>query len=151
MVVWCTLSGLNDQKSQTALGSGKLVWGLWIGNGTGGPKQFVSGFALKLGIQRSTFLLELDSNHILALLSVDKVGELDGITDEEDGGVVSNHIVVSFLSVELDAAISEEIEVRMMLANNLALSSPAHVRTQSREDRELGQELHALQRQSRSE
>lgn len=41
--------------------------------------------------------------YVLALLGVDKVGELDGITDEEDGSVVSDHIVVTFLSVELDA------------------------------------------------
>lgn len=38
----------------------------------------------------------------LGLSSVDNVGELHGILDEEDGNVVSNDIPVTLLGVELD-------------------------------------------------
>ena len=38
----------------------------------------------------------------VSLLAVNKVGKLNGILDEENGGVVSNHIIVAFFSVELD-------------------------------------------------
>jgi len=37
------------------------------------------------------------------LLRVDEVGELDGVLNEENRGVVSYHVVVSFFSVELDS------------------------------------------------
>jgi len=37
----------------------------------------------------------------VSLLGVDEVGELNGVFDEENGSVVSNDVVVSFLSVEL--------------------------------------------------
>lgn len=36
----------------------------------------------------------------VSLLSVDEVGEFDGISDEEDRGVVTSHIPVTLLSVE---------------------------------------------------
>lgn len=36
------------------------------------------------------------------LLAVDEVRELHGVLDEEDGGVVSDHIVISFLRVEFN-------------------------------------------------
>jgi len=36
------------------------------------------------------------------LLTVKEIWELDWIIDEEDWGVVSNHIIVAFLGVELD-------------------------------------------------
>ena len=38
----------------------------------------------------------------VTLLAVDEVGELDGVLDEEDGGVVTDHIVVALLGVVLD-------------------------------------------------
>lgn len=38
----------------------------------------------------------------IALLGVDKVGELQGVTDEEDRRVVAHQIPVAFLGVELD-------------------------------------------------
>ena len=38
----------------------------------------------------------------IAFLAVNKVWELDGISDEENWGVVSNHIIVALLSVVLD-------------------------------------------------
>lgn len=44
----------------------------------------------------------LDASLGMALLGVDEVRELDGILDEEHGGVVANHIVVALLGVELD-------------------------------------------------
>jgi len=37
-----------------------------------------------------------------ALLGVNEVGELDGITDEEHGGVVAHHVVVALFGVELE-------------------------------------------------
>lgn len=37
-----------------------------------------------------------------SLLRVDKVGELDGILNEEDGSVIADHVVVTLLSVVLD-------------------------------------------------
>lgn len=37
---------------------------------------------------------------------MDEIWELDGISDEEDWGVVSNHVPVSFLGVELDGVTS---------------------------------------------
>jgi hypothetical protein len=37
------------------------------------------------------------------LLRVDEVGELNGVFNEEDGGVVSDHVVVAFLGVELNS------------------------------------------------
>lgn len=36
------------------------------------------------------------------LLGVDEVWEFDGISDEEDWSVVTNHIIDTFFSVELD-------------------------------------------------
>jgi hypothetical protein len=39
----------------------------------------------------------------ISLLRVDEVGELDRVIDEKDGGVVSNHIVVTLLGVELNS------------------------------------------------
>lgn len=38
----------------------------------------------------------------VALLRVDEVGELESIPDEEDGRVVTHHVPVAFLRVELD-------------------------------------------------
>ena len=38
----------------------------------------------------------------MSLLGVNEVWELDRILDEEDWGIVTDHIVVSFLRVELD-------------------------------------------------
>lgn len=38
----------------------------------------------------------------IPLLGVDEVGESHGISDEEDGGVVTSHVPVTFLGVELD-------------------------------------------------
>lgn len=37
----------------------------------------------------------------VSLLAVDKVRELDRILDKEDRGVVSNHVKISFFSIEL--------------------------------------------------
>ena len=37
---------------------------------------------------------------------MDKIGELDGVSDEEDWSVVSNHVPVSFFSIELDGITS---------------------------------------------
>mmetsp|Transcript_137763 Transcript_137763/g.194883 ORF Transcript_137763/g.194883 Transcript_137763/m.194883 type:complete len:292 (-) Transcript_137763:39-914(-) len=42
----------------------------------------------------------------VSLLGVDEIGELLGVSDEEDGGVVAGHIPVAFLSVELDGETS---------------------------------------------
>jgi len=42
----------------------------------------------------------------ISLLCVDEIGELGRISDEEDGSVVSNHIVVTFFSVKLDSKTS---------------------------------------------
>lgn len=42
----------------------------------------------------------------VSLLGVDEVRELDGVSNEEDGGVVSNHVPVALLSVELDGKTS---------------------------------------------
>jgi hypothetical protein len=38
----------------------------------------------------------------VTLLGVDKVGELDGVAEEEDRGVVADHVPVALLGVELD-------------------------------------------------
>ena len=38
----------------------------------------------------------------VSLLAVDEIGELDGVLDEEDWGVVADHIVVALLGVMLD-------------------------------------------------
>ena len=38
----------------------------------------------------------------VALLSVDEVGEFQGVADEEDRGVVPHDVVVAFFGVELD-------------------------------------------------
>lgn len=38
----------------------------------------------------------------VSLLGVDEVREFNGVSDEEDGGVVTNHIPIAFFSVELD-------------------------------------------------
>jgi hypothetical protein len=45
-------------------------------------------------------ILEIGSG--IALLCVDEGRELDSVSDEEDGCVVSNHVPIPFLSVELD-------------------------------------------------
>ena len=45
----------------------------------------------------------LKSRDWASLLGMDEFWELDGISDEEDWSVVSNHVVVSFFSVELDS------------------------------------------------
>lgn len=37
-----------------------------------------------------------------SLLGVDEVGELDGVLDEENGGVVSDDVIVALLGVELN-------------------------------------------------
>ena len=42
----------------------------------------------------------------MSLLGMDKVWELDWILDEENWSIVSHHVVVSFLSVELDSETS---------------------------------------------
>ena len=39
----------------------------------------------------------------VSLLSVDKAGEQNGVTDEEDGRVIADQVPVAFLSVELDS------------------------------------------------
>ena len=36
----------------------------------------------------------------ISLLGVNEIGKLTGVSDEEDGSVVSDHIPVSFLCVE---------------------------------------------------
>lgn len=38
----------------------------------------------------------------ISLLAVNEVRELDWVTDEEDWGVVSYHIIVAFFSVEFN-------------------------------------------------
>ncbi len=38
----------------------------------------------------------------MSLLCVDKIGEFDGITHEKDGSVVTDHVIVALLRVELD-------------------------------------------------
>ena len=38
----------------------------------------------------------------VSFLTVEEIWELDGVIDEEDWSVVSNHIIISFLSIELD-------------------------------------------------
>jgi hypothetical protein len=42
----------------------------------------------------------------LALLGVDEVAELDGVADEEDGGVVADHVPVPFFGIELEGEAS---------------------------------------------
>ena len=42
----------------------------------------------------------------IALLGVDEVRELGGVSEEENGGIVCHHIPVSFLSPELDGKAS---------------------------------------------
>jgi len=42
----------------------------------------------------------------VSLLGVNEIRELGGVSDEEDGGVVTNHIPVTFFSVELDGKTS---------------------------------------------
>lgn len=42
----------------------------------------------------------------ISLLGVDEIGEFQGVSDEEDWGVVSDHIPVTFFSVELDGKTS---------------------------------------------
>jgi|LakMenE18May11ns_1017448.scaffolds.fasta_scaffold9375487_1 hypothetical protein len=44
----------------------------------------------------------LDSGLGMSLLGVNKVNKLDWIFDEEDWSIVSDHIVVAFLGVELN-------------------------------------------------
>ena len=39
----------------------------------------------------------------VSFLSVDKAGEQNGVTDEEDGRVIADQVPVAFLSVELDS------------------------------------------------
>lgn len=39
----------------------------------------------------------------VSLLGVNEVRELHGILDEEDGCVVANHVIVSFLSIEFNS------------------------------------------------
>lgn len=39
----------------------------------------------------------------VSLLGVNEVRELHGILDEEDGSVVANHVIVSFLSIEFNS------------------------------------------------
>lgn len=38
----------------------------------------------------------------VSLLGVDEVGELCGVADEEDGGIVEDHIPVTFICAEFD-------------------------------------------------
>lgn len=52
-------------------------------------------------IPGSIGILEISTR--IALLSVDKVRELGGITDKEDGRVVANNVEVALLSVELES------------------------------------------------
>jgi len=44
----------------------------------------------------------LDALSRMSLLAMDKVGELDWVLDEEDRGVVTDHIVVAFFGIVLD-------------------------------------------------
>jgi hypothetical protein len=44
----------------------------------------------------------LDAGLWVALLGVDEVWELNGVSNEEDWRVVTDHVVVSFLGIELD-------------------------------------------------
>ena len=44
----------------------------------------------------------LDTSSRVTLLAVNEVRELDGVTNEENGGVVSDHVVVSLFGVELN-------------------------------------------------
>lgn len=55
------------------------------------------------------------------LLRVDEVGELNGVLNEEDGGVVSDHVVVALLSVELNSeptGISDGIRSTSLTSNS---------------------------------
>lgn len=47
-------------------------------------------------------LLLLNASLWVSLLAMKEVRELDWISDEENGSIVSNHIVVAFLSVEFE-------------------------------------------------
>jgi arginine/ornithine N-succinyltransferase beta subunit len=42
----------------------------------------------------------------MSLLAVNKIGELDGVFDEEDRSVISYHIVVSFFCVKFQSETS---------------------------------------------
>ena len=44
----------------------------------------------------------LDTGLRVSLLAMNEVGELDGVLDEENRSVVSNHVVVALFSVMLD-------------------------------------------------
>ena len=69
-------------------------------------RRFKTGHHLAFNsTQTPSLQKQIESSDVLALLGVDEVRELDGVTDEEDRSVVSDHVVVSFLSVELDAVI----------------------------------------------
>ncbi len=39
----------------------------------------------------------------MSLLAVDEVRELHGVLDEKDWGIVSDHIVITLLSIELNS------------------------------------------------
>ena len=65
------------------------------------PGYLVGGFG-RQGPEVPAHLEGLQVGIRGALLGVDEVGELDGVTDEEHRGVVTNHVVVALLGVELE-------------------------------------------------
>lgn len=68
---------------------------------------------------------EREHRNVLALVAVDQVRKLDRVADEEDGHVQTTHVVISFLSVELDANVwmskmAKRLASRGGLESNLA-------------------------------
>ena len=58
------------------------------------------------GPEVPSILSGLDASLWVSLLGMDEIGELDWISDEEDWRVVSYHIVVTLLSIELECEAS---------------------------------------------
>ena len=74
------------------------VWGSTVGHE---DSDLVEGFR-GVGPEVPCHLWGLDTGLWVSLLGVDEVWEFDWILDEEDWGIVSDHVVISFLGVEFD-------------------------------------------------
>lgn len=66
----------------------------------------------------------------LALASVDNVGELHGVLDEEDGNVVANDVPVTLLGVKLDSKPSN-------ITDGVSTASASQDSGEAEEDRRL--------------
>lgn len=66
----------------------------------------------------------------LGLAGVDKIGELHGVLDEEDGDVVANNVPVALLGVEFDGKTSN-------ISNRVSTASASEDGGEAEEDRRL--------------